>query len=1114
MGPNGSGKSNVVDAIRWCLGEQSVRDLRGHRSDDVIHAGRQRLLGLAEVTLTLEPDADSSTSTGELSVTRRLYRSGDSEYLVNGRKARLRDLTGALKDVQIDAGRHLVVNQGMADAWLSASPLDRRALIEQAAGLTSYRERRDEARQKMAQTERNIETVTNVLAELEPRVRLLRRQARAVEERDDAQRRLRRQLRIWYAHRWQFVSTEAAELDREASRLAAARTALSRRLAGAEAEAEIRARRHREWNERVTAAIRGLYDAERERDRASIQLESLRDQQSAALAARDDLENSLNQLRAECRSASERLDEAVASLSHIADERAGLDAESAAARTSLRESEQRVTELQRRQTDRRTQLQQAERELHRLRKRLSDLSSAQEEDARRARYTEERRNSHMSEAEIAQRDLGAAREAMESAARQHEENRSQLVGLRRSRDAAVARRERIKAILRRVTNELSDTERKLSAVQRQLQGLDLQSEGTLVGALHVREGWETAVAAALGIWAFAGVTRGEGPQLHAQQDDGFDDWRDGLTRALAGTAIWADGVVRGAPPDLANPLRCTLLVETEHEARAAWDRTAGVEAHRVSTPPLQVVTRDGYAWSPVGIQPPPRDERATQLLDLRARRDAQMRRRDLLARRRARLGAADRDAEPVIAAAAGRLASVEHETELMAVQLVRTRERARALEQRLTEHRNEAESHVERLAALERNQSQRAREITDARAQVRAAQEAVDEAAPGVENSAGELEEVERERREQRTVLDRLRVLQDAAASRQDLLDRQRASAEQEVQRSALQEKMIGERRRDLDASITDMGRRMADLQQDLLSLEQSVIGKQQAVDAVKREQPGDADLEPSLTDLRASVSSAVSKHERVLAQDARIHEEMRALAEEIQRDLGVSGPELERPVDPRPADDEIRKLRNRATQYADVDPAVVDEFRALAERQRNLEAGVSDLQGAVVHLDGIVTAADHEMRKRFDQAFDAVNDEFGRVFKIMLRGGDARLEQIQETGGIEIHAQLPGRRARSSAAFSGGERALIASALLFGVLRIRPTPFCILDEVDAALDESNVDRYLHVLRDVSRKTQVIVVTHNRATMAAADALYGLTMDRDGVSSTLSLKLDAYDAAG
>jgi chromosome segregation protein len=194
--------------------------------------------------------------------------------------------------------------------------------------------------------------------------------------------------------------------------------------------------------------------------------------------------------------------------------------------------------------------------------------------------------------------------------------------------------------------------------------------------------------------------------------------------------------------------------------------------------------------------------------------------------------------------------------------------------------------------------------------------------------------------------------------------------------------------------------------------------------------------------------------------------------------------------------------------QYADADPSVVDEARELAERHTYLLKHVEDLRSAAQTLRTMMEVADVEMRTQFDVAFAAVNEEFSRVFEVMLRGGRARLEQL-EGGGVEVIAQLPGKRSRSSAAFSGGERSLIASSLLFGVLKMRPAPFCVLDEVDAALDEGNVDRYLTALRDISQKTQAVVVTHNRATMAAADVLYGLTMDAEGASNVLSLRLES-----
>ena len=224
VGANGSGKSNIVDAVRWCLGEQSVRDLRAQRSEDVIYAGPRRAVGVAEVALTFEDrEGSERRAWSELCIARRLYRSGESEYLVNRTRSRLRDVVASLHELGIDSGRHIVVTQGMADSWLSASPLERRALLEQTAGLSSYRERRDEAHQKLSATSQNIETIEAVLAELEPRVRLLRRQARAVQERESAAERLRAALVAWYASKWRTLAAGVEALQRESEDLAAQR---------------------------------------------------------------------------------------------------------------------------------------------------------------------------------------------------------------------------------------------------------------------------------------------------------------------------------------------------------------------------------------------------------------------------------------------------------------------------------------------------------------------------------------------------------------------------------------------------------------------------------------------------------------------------------------------------------------------------------------------------------------------------------------------------------------------------------------------------------------------------------------------------------------------------
>jgi chromosome segregation protein len=352
------------------------------------------------------------------------------------------------------------------------------------------------------------------------------------------------------------------------------------------------------------------------------------------------------------------------------------------------------------------------------------------------------------------------------------------------------------------------------------------------------------------------------------------------------------------------------------------------------------------------------------------------------------------------------------------------------------------------------------------------------------------------------------RLLASRLASDEQFLTRLKSEREAARRESNEVRVRIASRAHEIEQVASDMEAREASFSDLARIAEES----RRHLAAVESQRPSSGNTGRKLVDARRLSAGAVGRHERVLAALEAERQALAVLEQEIRAELGDVPLQAETSPNPRPTEEEVRRLRRAASQYADVDPGVVDEAREMEERQEFLRRHLDDLQAAMGNLREIMDTADHEMRKRFHDAFGAVETEFSRVFASMLPGGEATLT-VGEDGGVDIAARLPGKRSRSSASFSGGERSLVASALLFGVLRIRPTPFCVLDEVDAALDEANVDRYLTVLRDISLRTQTIVVTHNRATMEAADILYGLTMDDEGQSGVLALRLDAYDAA-
>jgi len=1112
VGSNGSGKSNLVDAVRWCLGEQSMRDLRGQRAEDVIYAGPRKSLGAAEVALTFDND-DPAGLWSELCIARRLYRSGESDYLLNRNKARLRDVLGVLREVGIDAARHVVVTQGMADSLLSSTPLERRALLEQAAGLSGYRERRDDARQKLETTARNIATVEIVLAELEPRVRLLRRQARAVEEREVAASRLRAASTAWYASKWHGVTRTIDETSAEVQRAAEQRADAGEELRRAELVAETSLGRERAWNHRLEVALAALHSTERDFDAATSRARQLDER----LASLDDALNSLRlrgtwieQARLEAQSRRAGVGESLSKLHAVRSEQETVQRElQAVLGRLLEESREAACEA----STRRKEWKEMEKILfHR---------SRQREDLRRGLESAFRGDMHaerwLCESDGKLDDLAADLAGLEARrASAQEDLDREAAELSRRQDALAEQSRRLGRLERlraRGHLALSQTSGRIQSLERLLAALDRDLANTLLVSLKVEPGWEQAVVAALGEWAFASPAGRGSTALHDAQADGFTEWRAALDTHLAGGGRWADTVVTGFPPDLASPLAATILVEHATVADALWRRLSPAAGHRIGSPPVQIVTRQGDRWSALGVQREMSDGRSARYLKTKRELAALAAQHGLRGRRQERI----EDAQQ-LSARAVHTGSEAMQAAQKAVQAARQRvldlsERMEGAERRRAALLAEREHRIQHLTEL------RARRAADEDALRRLETELVQ-----VRERTGRLDSLRQEaqrhgdelRRRVECVTqqsrDGVREIELMKAKEQVHVE-QLAAADREAERLAREaDDAMSAARRLMDerASLAEERSRHAQAVEELTEV---VAEQKERLTQVRAQRPKEEDGGATLRRLRDRLSTIVSQHERLLAQVARQEYERAQLADDIARELQRDPRSLPDNLGQSQTDEEIRRLRSRAGHLAEADPSAIEEYRSLSERQEHLRRHVDDLKAASDTLQHIMAVADREMRTRFHGALGAVSEEFSRVFRMMLGGGSARLELMNEDAGVEVRAQLPGRRALASTAFSGGERALVASSLLFGVLRIRPTPFCILDEVDAALDETNVDRYLSVLRETSSRTQIIVVTHNRATMAVADVLYGLTMDEEGMSSVLSLRLDAFERA-
>lgn len=1115
VGPNGSGKSNIVDALRWCLGEQSMRDLRGTRAEDVIHVGSRRSLGSAEVSLMFEASpSDPSNLPASMSVARRLYRSGDSEYLVDGRRVRLRDVQDALRMIDIDGSRHIVVNQGMADALLSAGPADRRALLEQAAGLGGYRTRRDEARQKLQTTADNVATMEIVLAELEPRLRMLRRQARVVRDRDAARDRLTEALRAWYGHHARAAEQRLVESESRFERCAEEREQAEAALRVTENLFEQASNAQRAWQQK-----RDALDAAQRMTRR--ELDSARDEMRAVEARLREAEHDerahherISRLREYMASTASALEMAQRELVDADGTVERLDREMAEAAVAARSSAEKLADLEKRVADQRrirneleaTRLR-AARSLDEADHQVEYLRARRLENAARLDELERAEAAWEQEIDLRSHEHDLLADSLKKDLLVHEQRLAHAAGLEARARRLVALNGRVRVRLAQVEREI-DRERKTAATLGEAVG------GSVLERLHVPSRWTTAIAAALGTWVAAGTQSHRPGPWTPEERDAWCTWRAQLTASVEIPAVWADTVVAGLDSDFPSPLHAALLVTDGAELDNVWAIVRRARAVPAAAPSIQVVSMQGTVRSSLGWETARQDDRAARFLRLTAAVDRMERRKCVLAHRLDLLRSASEAADRSSTEARDLAEQAERE-------VTNSRESLAACDVALSRARRENDAIAQERGRLQESTGALDSQCAAAEDRAREARESIetlDCAAADALTLSAEVEPLlsaaHRENGRQQERAEALGREREAAASRRSDLHGRLESTQAAIAASETEIHKRAAHLPDATALVLEERRRLGGLAARVVALNNSYEEGEGHLAELRAEEPG-LPAPGLLAEPGQRLNRAVGALERATAARQTALDERDTLILQCRTDLGLEPFAVPAPApDAVPTEDEIKRLKQRANQYAEADQSVVIECDELEQRYERLTLHVDDLRRASSDLRCVIEGADVEMQTRFSSAFADVNREFGRVFEMMLRGGSATLEVSEPDGGILVQAQLPGKRSRSSTAFSGGERALVATSLLFGVLRIRPTPFCVLDEVDAALDESNVDRYLSALRDISRRTQIVVVTHNRATMAAADVLYGLTMNGEGGSSLLSLRLEQYEAAG
>jgi chromosome segregation protein len=1188
VGPNGSGKSNVVDAFSWVMGEQGVKPLRGGKMEDVVFAGTSARppLGRAEVTLTIDnSDGTLPIDYAEVTISRLLFRSGQSEYSINGSQCRLLDVQELLSDTGLGREMHVIVSQGQLDEVLNAGPEARRALIEEAAGVLKHRKRKEKALRKLEAMQANLTRLVDLTGELGRRLKPLGRQAEIARRAAVIQADLRDARLRLLADDYATVAAEMERGDAGEAAAAARRAELDQQLSAARtAEAELEAAGLRQAP-RLAAAQEALFSltrlAERLRGIEGLAAERHRHLCSAPEPARP--ERDPDELDAEADRLRERERELHGQLSQARQQLSGAVAGRTAAEAELAEAERRLA------ADARAAAQRVER-LGRLRSQVgaarSRLTAAREESGRLA----EAHRQALERAEQASADYAELQDLVAG----REEGRAGLVAAHERAEEALAGASARVARLRAAEHQASENRSALRArvdalAEAVRQGADASGTllsgperqpgvlGPLAGLLEIADGAQGAVAAALGAAAGAVAVAGldaavaildtlkrdGGGQAELVIANGWPERGDrpGLQRRPGRPEAdgWAPDRVQyvldlvKAPGELAGAIEQLL-----GGVLVAPDLRRGLELVR-EDPRRRVVTADGDLigayWARGGSAGGPgllglsaaAQEAADRLGEAEIRCDRAE--RDLAdaidEEERSRLdlaaaAAALQQADAAAAETSGRLGTLagaaraaREEAGRLAVAMAVAQ---RAVEKGITAL---AEMEARLLAAEAGAQAGTAGdEVAGPREPGQHGQEAAGRPANGTDpaasraalaDAAAAARSREMEARlEVRTLEERLRAIAGRGESLAAAAAAQRQAAQREAARAERRQ-----REAEVAAAVATAARYAV---QRIAESVAAADAERRAAEAASSTRDADlkavrsrirelaADLDTVVTAAHAAEIARAEQRLRLDQIAARASEAFGVGPDALLAEYGpgVPVPASEEGRPPAAFDRGVQERRAQAAQrqldqLGKVNPLALEEFAALQERHSFLVTQLEDLKKTRRDLLTVVREVDDRVQEVFASAYADTAREFEEIFARLFPGGTGRMLLTEPddilTSGIDFEARPPGKKVRRLSLLSGGERALTAIAFLLAIFKARPSPFYVLDEVEAALDDTNLQRLLEIFEELRENSQLIVITHQKRTMEIADSLYGISMRGDGVSAVVSQRLRERETA-
>jgi chromosome segregation protein len=1147
IGPNGSGKSNIADAMRWVLGEQSYSNLRGRKAEDVIFSGStaRSAVGMAEVTLTLDNSSgDLPIEFQEVSITRRAYRSGENQYLLNGSRVRLKDIN----HITASFGQaHTVIGQGLVDAALSQRPEERRGLFEHAAGITGLRMKYAATARHLAETTANSTRLEDLLNELEPRLKTLERQAKQAREFAEVQANLRETTLRYYSslwrahkHRLQTLGQQVKSADQELAQATSKLESVQDAISSTEGELATLQERAESLDQEIIQKRTHVRELEHRIDLSRQRVESL----SAEISRFEERKTALT-------SEAEQVDQRIVEL----------DGEEQSIRATLGSIEEQLTQHQTRheslseqlaslraQQDEldaeRESLQQriyrAEAEQEYRRQQQSDLTS-------RAASIEERRSeleATMTQIEQAIEQVSAARTDLEQKSNEQTDEISTLeaaISEFRSRESSLAeKREQLDGERARKSARLDALQRLQESGEGLHRGVQTVLEadrlgklkgiiGTLASQISVPEQLETAIEAALGghlqdivvdRWENAEAAIG----LLKKQNAGRATFQPLDTQRRSDNqqrpSLQGETGVHGVAVD---------LIDFSPEMEPVLDGLIGRTVVTDDLPSTRrILNKLRLGWTVVTLEGELTRSGGSVTGGSRIRQSGTLgREREL------------RELPPEIEKLDQQRAELDAEITRCAEersgresQLERARAEYRRMERETDAFDRELADLCHRLDQTRSGLGNIEAETSTASSEADARATEIKQIAEQMRSDEARLSELDEQRTSLISQIDSLQSSADDTELRK--LEQERSRLDERLQGIEQQVRSLQGQKQRASREIERAGSEQASTRETIVQLESELADLAWQVDQARTELERSSSDQQPLTEQRTSLQQQLTEQQaeiRKLQHRQRELERQRDSQHfEIERENAQGEHliervfdilEIEEPVpllEQQPVEDDLdlqkletdlHRLRQRARRIGAFGEETIAQYEQEQERYTFLRGQLDDVQRGAEALQSMLTDLERAMAEEFDRTFGQVAQAFQLTFQRLFGGGSAQLirNDEEDSTGIDIVAQPPGKKLQSLALLSGGERALTAVALLFAIQRVNPSPFCLLDEVDAALDEANVVRFRDELRDLAVNTQFVVVTHNRATIEGADVLYGITMGTDAISRVVSLKL-------